>query len=67
MTDELVKKLRDVIIDRNKAADTIEQQSKLLDQALETLKYYASVCGEDDQPTPAKTIITAIKQFKEQK
>ena len=39
----------------------IEADEALMRQALETLRYYASVCGEDDQPTPAKTAITALR------
>lgn len=28
-----------------------------------TIGYYAVVCGEDDQPSPAKTAIAAIKEL----
>lgn len=33
----------------------------LLEQAISTIGYYASVCGEDDQDTPAKQTIEALK------
>lgn len=33
----------------------------LLEQAINTLGYYASVCGEDDQDTPAKQAQTALR------
>ena len=34
----------------------------LLEQAISTIGYYASVCGEDDQDTPAKQTIEALMQ-----
>ncbi len=33
----------------------------LLQQAIDTISYYAAVCGEDDQDTPAKQTIEALK------
>ncbi len=33
----------------------------LLQQAIHTIGYYAAVCGEDDQDTPAKQTIKALK------
>jgi hypothetical protein len=35
---------------------------KLLEQAIATIGYYAAVCGEDDQDTPAKQTIRAIRE-----
>lgn len=35
---------------------------ELLHQAIATIGYYASVCGEDDQDTPAKQTIKALKK-----
>jgi hypothetical protein len=36
-------------------------KDKALKLALETLQFYASVCNEDDQLTPAKTAIAKCK------
>ena len=33
----------------------------LITQAIHTIGYYAAVCGEDDQDTPAKQTIKALK------
>ena len=33
----------------------------LIEQALDTIGYYASVCGEDDQDTPAKQAQAALR------
>ena len=59
------------------AYDTIEQQAKLLDQALEALgaglRYFGLEekdtcnCGECMANRKAREVVTAIKQFKEQK
>lgn len=34
---------------------------ELLQQTIDTIGYYASVCGEDDQDTPAKETIRALR------
>lgn len=34
---------------------------ELLQQAIDTINYYALVCGEDDQDTPAKQTIKALE------
>ena len=33
----------------------------ILQQAIDTISYYASVCGEDEQYTPAKQTIEALR------
>ena len=38
-----------------------EALRKAAEQAIDTLGYYASVCGEDDQDTPAKQAQAALR------
>ena len=89
MTDELVKRLRegqtydyvsgmprDQSGTMDDAANTIEAQAKLLDQALEALNlvilydHLGKPCGianEWEKSIPLTAAVDAIKQFKEQK
>lgn len=45
--------------------EALESEITTLKSALkvarDTIKYYSSVCGEDDQPTPAKEAIVKIE------
>jgi hypothetical protein len=41
-----------------------DQLIKCLETAISTIGYYASVCNEDDQPTPAKEARSAIAKVK---
>lgn len=47
--------------------EDIEVKDALLREAINTIRYYASVCGEDDQLTPAKITIEAIRKHLEGK
>lgn len=46
--------------------DTVTVSRELLRQAIDTIGYYASVCNEDDQDTPAKQAQAALRAALEQ-